>query len=318
LGGRKVFHGGVEVSILIGVDSFDSQKTEKSDFMLRSGFPEWISIMNVDGTGRVPLFISGATNPDWSPEGFSLVLENANSIWLYGTSGQFSTRLTNETGDSRPRFSPDGSKVVFQSIREGQAEIYVMTADGTAQNRLTNNSAADTAPAWSPDGTRILFTSLRDGPTSPALYVMNADGSNQTRVTAGSDGVWRPALVTPVIFTEEGTNNVAAVNSVTFIRGPFNILDTHNFSFDNHTRIMFFTSTLGLTSPPIPALSILSVQINGIVLTVQHVGPITGVNGMTGSYIIIRLPDDLPSGNLSMTVTLRGKTSAPAILQIAP
>jgi len=39
---------------------------------------------------------------------------------------------------------------------------------------------------------------------------------------------------------------------------------------------------------------------------------------MTGSYVIIRLPDNLPSGNLSLTVTLRGKTSAPAILSIAP
>jgi subtilisin family serine protease len=282
------------------------------------GFQSVISIMNVDGTGRVPLFISGATNPDWSPEGFSLLLEIGNSIWLHSTSSLGSTRLTNETGDSRPRFSPDGSKIVFQSIRDGQAEIYVMNSDGTEQTRLTNNSAADTAPAWSPDGTRILFTSLRDGPASPALYVMNADGSNQTRVTAGSDGVWRPDLVTPVIFTEEGTNNVAAVNSVTFVRGPFQILDTHNFSFDNHTRIMFFTSSLGLTSPPIPVPPILSVQINGIVLVVQNVGPVTGVNGMTGSYVIIRLPDNLPSGNLSLTVTLRGKTSAPVILPIAP
>jgi Tol biopolymer transport system component/subtilisin family serine protease len=283
------------------------------------GFQSVLSIMNADGTGRFPILIfSSAANPDWSPDGLSLVLETGNSIWIYGRISGSSLRLTNATGDSRPRFSPDGSKIVFQSNRDGQAEIYVMNSDGTAQTRLTNNSAADTAPAWSPDGTRILFTSLRDGPMSPALYVMNADGSGQTRVTAGSDGVWRPDLITPVIFTEEGTNNVAAVNSVTFIRGPFQILDTHNFSFDNHTRIMFFTSSLGLASPPIPVPPILSVQINGIVLAVQNVGPITGVNGLTGSYVIIRLPDNLPSGNLSLTVTLRGKTSAPVILPIAP
>jgi len=283
------------------------------------GSPSVVSVMNADGTGRSPILsFFGAANPDWSPDGFFFVFETGNSIWISGRITGTSLRLTNATGDARPRFSPDGSKIVFQSIRDGQAEIYVMNSDGTAQTRLTNNSAADTAPAWSPDGTRILFTSLRDGPMSPALYVMNADGSNQTRVTAGSDGVWRPDLVTPVIFTEEGTNNVAAVNSVTFVRGPFQIIDTHNFSFDNHTRIMFFTSSLGLTSPPIPAPSILSVKINDTVLVVQNVGPVTGVNGLTGSYLIIRLPDNLPSGNLSLTVTLRGKTSAPATLQIAP
>jgi hypothetical protein len=193
-----------------------------------------------------------------------------------------------------------------------------MNVDGTAQTRLTNNSVADTAPAWSPDGTRILFTSLRDGPTSPALYVMNADGSGQTRVTAGSDGVWRATLTTPVIFTEEGTNNAAAFNSVTFVRGPFRIRDPHNFSFDGQARVMLFTSSLGLTSPPIPAPSILSVQANGVILQVQNVGPVTGVSGMNASYIIVRLPDGLPTGNLSLTVTLRGVTSAPTILPIAP
>jgi hypothetical protein len=39
---------------------------------------------------------------------------------------------------------------------------------------------------------------------------------------------------------------------------------------------------------------------------------------MNGSYIIVRLPDLLPTGNLSLTVTLRGMTSEAKILQIAP
>jgi subtilisin family serine protease len=283
------------------------------------GFGNVVSIINADGTGRFSMLgFPSAANPDWSPDGLSLVFEFGNSIWTFGRISQIGTRRTNETGDSRAHFSPDGSKIVFQSTRDGQAEIYVMNVDGTAQTRLTNNSVADTAPAWSPDGTRILFTSLRDGPTSPALYVMNADGSGQTRVTAGSDGVWRATLTTPVIFTEEGTNNAAAFNSVTFVRGPFRIRDPHNFSFDGQARVMLFTSSLGLTSPPIPAPSILSVQANGVILQVQNVGPVTGVSGMNASYIIVRLPDGLPTGNLSLTVTLRGVTSAPTILPIAP
>lgn len=288
-------------------------------FTTGSGSESVITIVNVDGTGFFPLAIfSGAANPDLHPDGWRLVFDLVNSIWTYNRLTQTGLRLTNLTGDSRPRYSPDASKIVFQSLRDGQAEIYVMNADGTSPTRLTNNSAADTAPAWSPDGTKILFTSLRDGPTSPALYVMNADGSNQTRVTAGSDGVWRPAPTTPVIFTEEGTNNAAAFNSVTFVRGPFRIRDPHNFSFDGQARVMLFTSNLGLMSPPIPAASILTVKANGVILQVQNVGPVTGVSGMNASYIIVRLPDGLPTGNLSLTVTLRGVTSAPAILPIAP
>ena len=142
--------------------------------------------------------------------------------------------------------------------------------------------------------------------------------TSSARVTAGSDGMWRPTPTTPVIFTEEGTNNAAAFDSVTFVRGPFRIPNPHNFSFDNQTRVMLFTSNLGLASPPIPAPSILSVQANGVILPVQNVGPVKGVPGMNASFIIVRLPDLLPPGNLSLTVTLRGVTSAPTTLQIAP
>jgi Tol biopolymer transport system component len=193
-----------------------------------------------------------------------------------------------------------------------------MNADGTGQTRLTNNTAADESPSWSPDGTKILFNSSRDNPMSSALYIMNADGSNQTRLTTGGNGVWRTPPAPPVIYAEEGTTNAAALSAITYLRSPFKILDPFNFSIDGHTRITLLTSNLGVISPQAPAASTLSVQANGINLPVETVGPITGVNGLSGSYIIVKLPDGLPSGNLSLTVTLRGQTSEPRILQIAP
>src|SRR5680860_468992 len=72
-------------------------------------------------------------------------------------------------------------KIAFVSTRDGNDEIYLMTADGGNQMRLTNNSTVDKDPAWSPDGTKIAFTSNRDG--NNEIYVMNADGSNQIRLT---------------------------------------------------------------------------------------------------------------------------------------
>ena len=289
-------------------------------FVTFGAAPPVLSIMNADGTGRFPIVIPSAANPDFSPNGLTLVFDvNSNSIWTYNRTTQTQLQLSNQA-DSRPRYSPDGSKIAFQSFRDSQAEIYVMNSDGTGQTRLTNNPAFDAEPTWSPDGTKILFTSLRDGPMSPALYIMNADGSSQTRVTDGSQGTWRvsPAATTPVIFTEQGTDNAAAINSVNYLRGPFKILDSHNFSADGHTRITVFTSNLGLVSPPIPQTSTLSVQANGVSLPVEYVGPTTGVPGMNGSYIIVRLPDGLPTGDLSLTVTLRGVTSQSAILRIVP
>ena len=58
--------------------------------------------------------------------------------------GSGQTRLTNDpAADSYPVFSPDGSKIAFISLRDGNYEIYIMNADGSDQTRLTNNPADD-------------------------------------------------------------------------------------------------------------------------------------------------------------------------------
>ena len=60
-----------------------------------------------------------------------------------------------------------------------------MDADGTNQQRLTNNPImVDRGPSWSPDSSRIVFSSARkqDG-WNDRIYVMDADGSNQLHLT---------------------------------------------------------------------------------------------------------------------------------------
>jgi uncharacterized protein (TIGR03437 family) len=119
----------------------------------------------------------------------------------------------------------------------------------------------------------------------------------------------------PTVLTEQGTNQAIALDSVTLVRGPFSLTDLHNFSSDQRTRVILFTSNLGITQPN---PSVLSVQASGFPLTVENVGPVLGVTGLDASYIVVRLPDGLPSGNLSLTVTLNGVTSNTAILSISP
>ncbi len=94
---------------------------------------------------------------------------------------------------TRQRLELSG-RIAFASDRDGNFEIYVMNADGTATTRLTENSENDSEPAWSPDGGRIAFTSHREGNWD--VYVINADGSDQRRLTrnVAFDGtpVWSP------------------------------------------------------------------------------------------------------------------------------
>ncbi|HEX6315654.1 MAG TPA: hypothetical protein VFZ73_12380 [Gemmatimonadaceae bacterium] len=72
-------------------------------------------------------------------------------------------------------------RIVFESDRDGNVEVYIMNADGSSQTRLTNNPAYDGVPAMSPDGTKILFETSREG--NQEIFVMNADGSAQTNLT---------------------------------------------------------------------------------------------------------------------------------------
>jgi Tol biopolymer transport system component len=97
--------------------------------------------------------------------------------------------------------SPDGRKIVFTSLKDGDLEIYTMNADGTDVRRLTNAPGYDGGPWWSPDGKQIAYrayhptdsTELADyhsllaqrmvRPTKMELWLMNADGSNQRQIT---------------------------------------------------------------------------------------------------------------------------------------
>jgi hypothetical protein len=121
-----------------------------------------------------------------------------------------------------------------------------------------------------------------------------------------------PARV--LITQTDNPNLIAAVDSVTFVRGPFHINNPNNFSADQRTFIMFFIN--GLSYTPADNPDIVSVEA-GQSLTVSRIGALTGP-GFSVTYVIAALPPGLAPGDHPMRVVVHGVAcSNSPVLQIA-
>ena len=140
-------------------------------------------VTNPDGTGQWPLSPASGWEPgDWSPDGTRLAIVRDGEIYLADPRGRVRVRSTYAPPNRNPSFSPDGSKIAFESGRGRGIQIYVMNVDGSAQRPITaieGPPALD--PEWSPDGTQIAWTAFRDG--SAEIFVTNADGTQLRRLT---------------------------------------------------------------------------------------------------------------------------------------
>ena len=131
--------------------------------------------------------------------------------------------------------SPDGKKIVFTSLKDGDLEIYTMNADGSEVRRLTHTPGYDGGPWWSPDGTKIVFRAhhpsdsaqLADHrrllaqnmvrPSRVELFVMNADGSDQRQVTALGGANFGPS------WTPDGKQIIFSSNHLSPRGGNFDL-----------------------------------------------------------------------------------------------
>jgi len=85
-------------------------------------------------------------------------------------------------------WSPDGKDMVFCGERNGEFDVYKVSAQGGKEQRLTTSPGLDDGPEYTPDGQYIYFNSVRSGLMQ--IWRMKPDGSNQEQVTNDEYDNW--------------------------------------------------------------------------------------------------------------------------------
>jgi Tol biopolymer transport system component len=152
---------------------------------------------------------------------------NRNGSWdiyIMNRDGTNQTKITdNITGafntsldDISISWSPDGTKIAFDSRNRGKFDIYTADSDGRNVSILTTDPSHDCYPAWSPNSNQIAFASNRDD--NFEIYVKNSDGSGKQRITKNTTAELFPSWSpdgTKIAFTSnrDGNDEIYVMNS---------------------------------------------------------------------------------------------------------
>jgi len=147
--------------------------------------------------GRLPSRITDSnrsdTFPHYSPDGRRVAFESSRAggsdIFIADANGSSVAQLTffGTRRAETPRWSPDGSEIVF-SVGASPGDLYTVPATGGKPRLLLGGPEDDFLPTWSPDGRWIYFTSTRGG--TEEIWKIPVSGGPPIRITSG--GGFRP------------------------------------------------------------------------------------------------------------------------------
>jgi len=135
------------------------------------GAYEGADIWSVElSNGKEVLLLENAANPSHSPDGKRIAFDASwagpRRIWIADERGRNPQQATSDTSEAvahtRPRWSPDGRRIVFQDIERTKFNVRVVDLDSKVLSWITNDDVQDICPVWSASGF-VYFTSYRSG-----------------------------------------------------------------------------------------------------------------------------------------------------------
>ena len=129
----------------------------------------------------------------------------ARDIWLYNVERGLRTRFTfDPANEFASVWSPDGSRVIFNSIRKGTMDLYQKPSSGAGAEELLLEDKLSKFPlSWSPDGRSILFRST-GGPTADDLFILPLSADSSAGSLRGSGQAEQGRKPVPFMATQFG------------------------------------------------------------------------------------------------------------------
>jgi Tol biopolymer transport system component len=174
-------------SQLADINATRPQWSPQGDCIVCEKTVETIGVYLIYTTGMIRQIYGSAVEPSWHPFDGTLVFlaqhDSQYGICVGDTNGTILRFIKEATGQAYPKFSPDGTHILYYDINDQ----YVHIMDTLGNNDITLVQGFD--PAWSPDSQTVIFVARVDSDeeTCYSLWTIHTDGSDLQRLTYPDD-----------------------------------------------------------------------------------------------------------------------------------